>query len=182
MSEITSLKLNLNISPSWNVKTSNGISETQDSNTNFELYKYILGSGLGTSGSGMSNQMFVVSGTISGTDPYSNSNTYDLTSGMENPFGQPINFSEIKFLMIKNTTSGANVSDALYIGAADSDAFLGWFPTDTDIEEIMPGDISIKTAYRSGYETSATEKNIKVLYLGSGVATYELVIAGIDNT
>jgi hypothetical protein len=104
----------------------------------------------------------------------------DLSGSLLNPFGEVINFSRIKGIMIVNRSEVLN--DNLVVGNSGASAWVAPFrASSTEGDTIHCGGVWLRTAPLDGYlVTAGTRDNLRITHAGvSSDITYDIVIIGI---
>lgn len=103
------------------------------------------------------------------------SQEYDLYGGLENEFGETLNFATIKAIIIHSTLPA---NKALTVGNG-THPLVGWVGDGADTVIINPGGKLILVAPNTGYTVTAdTADDLKITNASGGSSTYDLIILG----
>ncbi len=127
--------------------------------------------------SSMVDNIYVDTRSVSLATPTDN---LDLSGVLLNPFGEVINFSRVKGIMIVNRSEVKN--DNLIVGNSGAHAWIAPFKaSSTEGDTIHCSGVWLRTAPLDGYlVTAGTADNLRITHSGiSSDITYDIVILGI---
>lgn len=107
----------------------------------------------------------------------STSENLDLTGTLTDPLGGAVTFAKVKAILIRAAAANTN---AVVVGAAASNAFVGPFGANTHTLAIPPGGSLLLAAPKDGWAvTAGTGDLLKVANGGAGTpVTYDVIIVG----
>lgn len=105
------------------------------------------------------------------------SENLDLSGSLTDAFGNPVQFSAIKAIIVK--ADAANVGN-IVLGGAASNPFVGPFADATDKITIKPGGIFVLAHPGAGWTVTAGTGDILLMANGGAAdALYDIVLLGI---
>ena len=108
----------------------------------------------------------------------SSSESLELTSSLVDAYGNTVNFTAIKGIIINAHASNTNL---VQVGGAASDAFINWVASYTDIVNVRPGGtFALFANDATGYAvTASTGDLLKIANSSSGSSvTYDIILLG----